>query len=66
MKKNNTAANVNNQVPNISIDAEIVFIFNGDFNDRQRGHMKKLLDAKIAEHPELAEPIKAIMETLGI
>lgn len=66
METKNTSACVNNNVPNISIDAELVLIFNQNGDDRERAHMKKLLDAKMAEYPELSEPISVIVEMLGL
>ncbi len=58
----------NNQVPNISIDAALVLIFNNssELSDKQVTGMASLLDAKVAENPELAEPISAIKEMLGL
>lgn len=55
-----------NTTPNINIDAELVLIFNQNGDDRERAHMKKLLDAKMAEYPELSEPISVIVEMLGL
>lgn len=63
-----TSASMNNNVPNISIDAALVLIFNSpsDMSDKQLAGMASLLDAKVAENPELAEPISAIKEMLGL
>ena len=57
-----------NSNSNINIDAALVLIFNnpGDMSDKQLAGMASLLDAKVAECPELSEPISAIKEMLGI
>ncbi len=53
---------------NINIDAALVLIFQNpsELSDKQLAGMASLLDAKVAEMPELAEPISAIKEMLGL